>query len=547
MSVSDTVYIIDFGSQYTELICKKVRACEVYCEIKSPDFLKTFEIETASGIILSGGPGSINLDDISAVKNIISDEWNSKNIPILGICMGCQLIVAACNGSIESNKLNSEYGISSMKIEDSAMDYEIFSPHNMNMFIPTVENFERIYNKKIAKNVSVWMSHKDSIVERENGWVSDSLMVLAYSEGGSPSVIKFDGKSIYGFMFHPEVSHTNYGKTMIEKFLRDVCCISTTWKTCNGLEETVSIIKDRVGESYVIMAVSGGVDSTVCAKMIHNAIGDKLLCVMVDNGLMREGEVRAVKDYLSKVGIDISVVDASVRFISSLKGISSSEEKRKVIGKCFIDEFVKWTKDHEKSDKIKFLGQGTIYPDVIESGKASSRSVTIKSHHNVGGLPDDLGFNLIEPLKNMFKNEVRSLGISLGLPTDLIYRHPFPGPGLAIRIPGEVTEEKLSILRKADFIFIQNLKNSGLYTNVWQAGAVLLPVHSVGVMGDSRSYGMAICLRAVMSIDGMTARPATLPLDFLEDVGTQIMNKVDGINRVLYDVSCKPPSTIEWE
>lgn len=511
--MNEKILILDFGSQYTQLIARAVREANVYCEIKPFHSAIQFE-PSLKGIILSGSPASVNEEaapdrDIQALLN---------HLPILSICYGAQLSAKNFGGKVEkSNKR--EYGRTQLRIQK-----------------------EDIIFKNIPNNSQVWMSHSDSITA-----LPENFEILADTE--SIPVAGFrkkqdNGHSLHGFQFHPEVYHSSEGKKMIQNFLIEICGCTQNWTPASFVNETVSQLKKQIGEEHVIMALSGGVDSTVAATLIHKAIGDRLHGIFVDNGVLRKDEFESVLKMYNDIGLNVKGIDAKNMFFEGLAGKSDPEEKRKIIGKLFIDVF---QVESSKLLKVKFLGQGTIYPDVIESVSVHGPSQTIKSHHNVGGLPASLHLSLVEPLRSLFKDEVRKVGLELGIPKEMIARHPFPGPGLAIRILGEVTPEKVDLLQRADAIYMNGLKEFGLYDSIWQAGTILLPVKSVGVMGDERTYEYTVALRAVTSVDGMTADWAHLPYDFLAHISNSIINQVRGINRVVYDISSKPPATIEWE
>jgi GMP synthase (glutamine-hydrolysing) len=510
----EKIIILDFGSQYTQLIARSVREENVYCEIQ-PFSKPVADDPEIKGVILSGSPSSVNDENapLVAVHSIL------EKYPVLGICYGAQLTAKLYGGLVEkSNKR--EYGRAILKKSES----------------------EDILLKDIDTETQIWMSHADSITTLHSDFeiiaTTDNIPVAAFKKSSDLP------NPFYGLQFHPEVYHSTQGKTFIKNFLFGVCKCSKNFTSANFIEQTIQAVKDQVGGQKVIMAISGGVDSTVAAMLIHKAIGKNLYCIFVDNGLLRKNEYEQVIDTYRHLGLNIKGVDARKKFYSALHGISNPEDKRKAIGNTFIEVFeeqARYLKD------IHFLGQGTIYPDVIESVSVHGPSVTIKSHHNVGGLPEKMRMQLVEPLKLLFKDEVRRVGLKLGISGNLIHRHPFPGPGLGIRILGAVDEEKVRLLQDADDIFIKGLKTNDLYDQVWQAGAMLLPVQSVGVMGDERTYEFTIALRAVTSVDGMTADWAKLPYDFLAGISNEIINNVKGINRVVYDISSKPPATIEWE
>lgn len=511
--MTEKILILDFGSQFTQLIARAVREANVFCEIIP--FQKAFTIEPGlKGIILSGSPFSVNEENAPSVDVASFIE----KVPVLGVCYGAQLTAKLMGGKVDkSNKR--EYGRAKLHIQKPDILW-----------------------KNVSEQSQVWMSHSDTITVLPDGFellaTTESIPVAGFKK------VSGNTKPLYGIQFHPEVYHSTEGKKVINNFLIDICGCKQDWTPASFVAETVAKLKEQIGDSHVIMALSGGVDSTVAATLISKAIGERLHGIFVDNGVLRKDEFQQVLDTYKTIGLNVKGIDAKQMFYDEFKGKSDPEQKRKVIGKLFIDVF------HEESKKVagvKFLGQGTIYPDVIESVSVHGPSQTIKSHHNVGGLPDIMHLDLVEPLRFLFKDEVRKVGLELGIPADMINRHPFPGPGLAIRILGEVTEEKVKLLQAADDIYIKGLKSSGLYKDVWQAGAILLPVKSVGVMGDERTYEFTVALRAVTSVDGMTADWAHLPYTFLADISNEIINNVRGINRVVYDISSKPPATIEWE
>ena len=509
----EKILILDFGSQYTQLIARAVREANVYCEITPFHHAIQFD-PSLKGVILSGSPASVNEEEAPNVdiKAIL------EKIPVLTVCYGAQLSAKNFGGKVEkSNKR--EYGRAQLRIKK-----------------------QDILFKDIEDNSQVWMSHSDSITQ-----LPDNFELLADTDSSPVAAFRKkqdDGNSLHGLQFHPEVYHSTQGKVMIKKFLVDICGCHQNWTPASFVTETVQKLKEQIGEGHVIMALSGGVDSTVAATLIHKAIGDRLHGIFVDNGVLRKDEFQQVLDTYNAIGLNVRGIDAKQLFYDGLAGKSEPEEKRKVIGKLFIDIF---QVEASKMLEAKFLGQGTIYPDVIESVSVHGPSQTIKSHHNVGGIPESLHLTLVEPLRSLFKDEVRRVGLELGIPSAMIARHPFPGPGLAIRILGEVTAEKVDLLQRADAIYMNGLKEFGLYDKVWQAGTILLPVKSVGVMGDERTYEFTVALRAVTSVDGMTADWAHLPYEFLAHMSNAIINEVRGINRVVYDISSKPPATIEWE
>ena len=504
------VLIIDFGSQYTQLIARRVRELNVYCEIFSYDNLPKKILEY-SAVILSGSPFSVHSKnapkiDITKIKG---------NLPILGICYGAQFL-ANYYGGVVGKSSSREYGRAKLVIYDSSNLLDGF------------------------KNESqVWMSHADTINKLPFG--SEKL---ASTEDIKNAVFKFKSEHTFAIQFHPEVYHTTFGIKLLENFLVKISKIKQTWTPDSFVKMTVKKIKYKIKKDKVILGLSGGVDSSVAAILINKAIGDDLTCVFVNNGLLRKGEFESVLSQYKNMGLNIIGVDKSKQFLNNLKGVTDPEEKRKIIGNTFIDVF---DEEAKKIKNVEWLAQGTIYPDVIESQSVKGPSATIKSHHNVGGLPDFMKLKIIEPLRMLFKDEVRRVGKTLKIDDSILGRHPFPGPGLGIRILGDITFEKVSLLQEVDSIFINSLKEEGLYDKIWQAGAILLPVQSVGVMGDERTYEKCVVLRAVSSTDGMTADWINLPYEFLQKVSNKIINNVVGINRVVYDVSSKPPSTIEWE
>ncbi len=512
--MTEKILILDFGSQYTQLIARAVREANVYCEIIP--YHQSFEWTTdLRGIILSGSPCSVNEPDAPTVPI----ESFLQQRPVLGICYGAQLTAKQFGGQVaKSNKR--EYGRA------------LLNTHTADPIL-----------QGIAPNSQVWMSHSDSIQQLPNGFQlladTDSIPVAAFRS--DPSLTPHP---IYGVQFHPEVYHSTDGKRFLRNFLVETCGCQCNWTPSHFISDTLEQLRQQIGKRKVIMALSGGVDSTVAATLIHRAVGDQLHGIFVDNGVLRYQEFEQVMETYRCIGLNVTGIDAKQRFYTELAGQTDPETKRKIIGRLFIDVF---QEEAKKIEGVELLGQGTIYPDVIESVSVHGPSVTIKSHHNVGGLPAHLHLELVEPLRFLFKDEVRKVGRELGIPSALIDRHPFPGPGLAIRILGEVTEEKVSLLQRADHIYINALRDAGLYSDVWQAGTILLPVKSVGVMGDERTYEYTVALRAVTSVDGMTADWAHLPYTFLAEVSNSIINQVRGINRVVYDISSKPPATIEWE
>lgn len=505
-----TIIILDHGSQYTQLIARKVRELNVYCEIHPFNNPPKFT-DDVKGVILSGSPCSVRDED--APK---PDLWFKGKMPVLGVCYGAQYMVQAFGGNVVASKIR-EYGRAHLNYVDK--DSALF--------------------KGVGENSQVWMSHGDTI-ER----MPENYKVICSTESVKNAGYKIEGEETYAIQFHPEVYHSIDGLTILKNFVVGVCGCEQSWTEDSFIDTTIQALKEKLQDDKVVLGLSGGVDSSVAALLLHKAIGKNLNCIFVDNGLLRKNEFEDVLASYKGMGLNVVGVDAKKEFYSALEGLTDPEKKRKAIGKTFIDVF---DAEAAKIKDVKWLAQGTIYPDVIESCSVKGPSVTIKSHHNVGGLPDYMKLKIVEPLRSLFKDEVRRVGKALGLKKELLGRHPFPGPGLAIRILGDVTAEKVAILQEVDAIFIDNLKKDGLYDKVWQAGAVLLPIQSVGVMGDERTYERVVALRAVESVDGMTADWSYLPYEFLAKVSNEIINKVRGVNRVCYDISSKPPATIEWE
>ncbi len=508
------ILIIDFGSQYNQLIARRVREHRVYCEIEPPSIsLEQIKSRKPEGIILSGGPASIYEEQSPQVDKGIF----SLGIPILGICYGFQYLVHILGGKVSPAKKR-EYGFAELYVKKDA------------------GIFEGVGTKTVC-----WMSHGDSISELPAGFEA-----TASTPNTDVAAAEDVRRRIYGLQFHPEVAHTPEGKKMIANFLFGICQCRPDWTMKTFAEKAIEEIRSQVGKEKVILGLSGGVDSSVAAVLIHRAIGDQLTCVFVDNGLLRQGEAEQVRDlYKRHFRMNLRFVRAGSLFLSRLKGVEDPEKKRKIIGRTFIEVF---EGEARKLRGVKFLGQGTLYPDVIESRSAfGGPSCVIKSHHNVGGLPNKMKLTLVEPLKHLFKDEVRALGVELGIPEDMVWRQPFPGPGLAVRIIGEVTKRRLSVLRQADRILMDEIRSAGLYRGLWQSFAVLLPIKSVGIMGDKRTYENIVALRAVTSEDAMTADWARLPYELLARISSRIINEVRGVNRVVFDISSKPPSTIEWE
>ncbi len=509
----EKILVLDFGSQYTQLIARRVRECKVYSEILpfnvSLERIKEFN---PKGIILSGGPSSVYNEGAPIPDRGIFE----LGIPVLGICYGMQLMAYMLGGEVQRADRH-EYGRAEIIIDDDTDLLFGITDHSV-----------------------VWMSHADRIEKCPTGFKP-----IAHTSNSPVAAMADHQRKFYALQFHPEVAHTEEGKRILQNFVHNICGCKSEWQMSSFIQWSVENIKKQVGEGKVICALSGGVDSSVTALLVHRAVGDNLTCIFVDNGLLRKGEAQKVRDTFERhFHIKLLFVDARERFLSILKGVTDPEEKRKRIGREFIKIF---EEEAKKIEGAEFLAQGTLYPDVIESVSFKGPSATIKSHHNVGGLPEVMKLRLVEPLRELFKDEVREIGEELGLPEEICWRHPFPGPGLAIRCLGEVTEEKLSILREADAIVLEEIKKAGLYRQIWQAFAVLLPVRSVGVMGDERTYDYAVAIRAVTSLDGMTADWARIPADVLGRISNRIINEVKGINRVAYDITSKPPGTIEWE
>ena len=509
--MEEIVYILDFGSQYTQLIARRVRELNVYCEIhpfnKIPSGNKNIK-----GVIISGSPFSVK--DPNSPKPDLSQL--KGEYPVLGVCYGAQLM-ALQDGAQMTHSTIREYGRANL----------------------SWISYENPLMKGISGDSQVWMSHGDTITRLPEGYEA----ITSTRDVRVAGYWKKDQK-IFGLQFHPEVYHTEEGKLLLENYLVNVCGCSQSWTPTSFIESTVSELKEQLGDDKVVLGLSGGVDSSVAAMLLHKAIGKNLHCIFVDNALLRKNEFELVLDQYKGMGLNVKGVDAKDLFLEKLKGATDPEKKRKIIGNTFIDVF---DKEAHRIRDVKWLAQGTIYPDVIESISVNGPSATIKSHHNVGGLPEKMHLKVVEPLNTLFKDEVRRIGKSLDMPQNILGRHPFPGPGLGIRILGEITAEKVRILQEVDHLYIEGLKQHGLYDDVWQAGAILLPIQSVGVMGDERTYEQVVALRAVGSTDGMTADWTHLPYEFLARISSDIINKVKGVNRVVYDISSKPPSTIEWE
>ena len=508
--MTDKILILDFGSQYTQLIARRIRELNVYCEIHPFNHFPKPD-ETVKGIILSGSPCSVLDEDAPDI-----DIDALPGVPILGVCYGAQLLAHKEGGEL-SKSSHREYGRANLTHIDT--HYDLL--------------------KELTLGSQVWMSHGDTITK-----LPDQFELIAHTESIPVAAFKIQDKPIYGIQFHPEVTHTVEGKVLLRNFVVHICRAAQDWTADIFVEESVSELKAKLGNDKVVMGLSGGVDSSVAATLIHHAIGKNLYCIFVDNGLLRKNEFESVLKSYEGLGLNVKGVDAKKEFYDALKGKTDPEDKRKAIGRVFIEVF---DREAKKIQDVTWLGQGTIYPDVIESVSVKGPSVTIKSHHNVGGLPEKMHLKVVEPLNSLFKDEVRNVGRALEIPQNILGRHPFPGPGLGIRILGDITAEKVHILQEVDDIFVNGLKEDGLYDQVWQAGAMLLPIQSVGVMGDERTYENVVALRAVTSLDGMTADWCHLPYEFLGRISNKIINRVKGVNRVVYDISSKPPATIEWE
>ena len=511
LRMAEKILILDFGSQYTQLIARRVRELNVYCEIHPYNQIPNIS-QDVKGVILSGSPCSVRDEDAPEPD---FDSFKGK-VPLLGVCYGAQLLAQKYGGSVVPSEIR-EYGRARLTKIDQ--EFRLFKDMNLGS--------------------QVWMSHSDTISD-----LPENFEIIGSTETVNVAAFHVKGEETFAIQFHPEVTHSTEGKTLLKNFLVDICGCSQSWTPDAFAESTINELKAQLGDDKVVLGLSGGVDSSVAAVLISKAIGDNLHCIFVDNGLLRKNEFEDVLKSYQGMGLNVKGVDAKTQFYEALSGLTDPEDKRKAIGRVFIDVF---DQEAHKIEDVKWLGQGTIYPDVIESVSVKGPSATIKSHHNVGGLPEKMNLKVVEPLNTLFKDEVRRVGSSLNIDPNILGRHPFPGPGLGIRILGDITPEKVAILQEVDFIFINGLKDRGLYDQVWQAGSMLLPIQSVGVMGDERTYERVVALRAVTSVDGMTADWSHLPYDFLQDVSNEIINKVKGVNRVVYDISSKPPATIEWE
>jgi GMP synthase (glutamine-hydrolysing) len=516
------ILILDFGSQYTQLIARRIREIGVYCEIwpwdAHPGDIRLF---SPRGIILSGGPESVHADDGPQAPEIVYD----LDVPVLGICYGLHTMAAQLGGVVEPSSFK-EFGYARVTVDQPSRLLEAIEDH---------------IDETGQPQLDVWMSHGDKVVELPPGFE-----VVASTDSAPIAAIADDGRAYYGIQFHPEVTHTAQGSRILERFVHEICGCEERWTAENIIRDSIDRVRAQVGKDKVLLGLSGGVDSSVVAALLHQAIGDQLVCIFVDTGMLRYREPEQVMATFGRhMGVRVIKVDARERFLEALKGVTDPEAKRKVIGSQFIDVFEEQAR--ELGD-AKWLAQGTIYPDVIESaGSKTGKAHVIKSHHNVGGLPDHMKMELVEPLRELFKDEVRRIGVELGLPREMVFRHPFPGPGLGVRVLGEVKEEYVDLLARADHIFIEELQKNDLYDKVSQAFAVFLPVKSVGVTGDQRRYEYVVALRAVETVDFMTARWARLPHEFLEHVSLRIANEINGVSRIVYDISGKPPATIEWE
>ena len=509
--MEETIIILDFGSQYTQLIARRVRELNVYCEIHPFNKIPTFS-KNVKGVVLSGSPYSVMDDDapnpdLSKIRGAF---------PLLGVCYGAQYLAKTEGGKLMRSEVR-EYGRANLGFIDQ----------------------DNVLLKNLTLGSQVWMSHGDTILS-----MPKNFKIITSTNDVEVAGYQVDGEQTYGIQFHPEVYHSKEGKELLKNYIIDICGCKGSWTPDSFIETTISDLKKKLADDKVVLGISGGVDSSVAAVLLHKAIGTNLHCIFVDNGLLRKNEFEEVLEQYKHMGLNIKGVDAKDRFLNNLAGVSDPESKRKIIGSTFIDVF---DQEAHKIEDVKWLAQGTIYPDVIESVSVNGPSATIKSHHNVGGLPDFMKLKIVEPLNTLFKDEVRKIGKALEMEENILSRHPFPGPGLGIRILGDITAEKVRVLQEVDYLYIEGLKKHNLYHTIWQAGAILLPIQSVGVMGDERTYESVVALRAVGSTDGMTADWSHLPYEFLAKISNEIINKVKGVNRVVYDISSKPPATIEWE
>ncbi len=509
--MTEKILIVDFGSQYTQLIARRIREMQVYCEIHPFNNLPAVD-DSVRGVVLSGSPSSVR--DAEAPR--IALDGIKGRLPLLGVCYGAQYLAHFYGGRVEASP-SREYGRAQMEVRQAGDELM----HGL------------------SPRSQVWMSHGDTITS-----IPDNYRIIASTDDVSVAAYRIEGEQTWGIQFHPEVYHSAEGTKILENFVVGICGCNCSWTSESFVETTVAELREKLGDDRVVLGLSGGVDSSVAAMLLHKAIGERLYCIFVDSGLLRKDEFSEVLESYRGMGLNVRGVDASAKFLGDLAGVTDPERKRKIIGRDFVEVF---NEEAQRIENVRWLAQGTIYPDVVESAKVNGTAVVIKSHHNVGGLPEKMHLKVVEPLRLLFKDEVRRVGRSMGMSETLIGRHPFPGPGLAIRILGEVTPEKVDILQRVDKIYIDTLRSEGLYDKIWQAGAILLPVQSVGVMGDERTYESCVALRAVTSTDGMTADWVHIPYEVLARLSNEIINKVRGVNRVVYDISSKPPATIEWE
>lgn len=509
--MTEKILIVDFGSQYTQLIARRIREMQVYCEIHPFNNLPAVD-DSVRGVVLSGSPSSVR--DAEAPR--IALDAIKGRLPLLGVCYGAQYLAHFYGGRVEASP-SREYGRAQMEVRQAGDELM----------------------RGLSPRSQVWMSHGDTITS-----IPDNYRIIASTDDVPVAAYRIEGEQTWGIQFHPEVYHSAEGTKILENFVVGICGCSCSWTSESFVETTVAELREKLGDDRVVLGLSGGVDSSVAAMLLHKAIGERLYCIFVDSGLLRKDEFSEVLESYRGMGLNVRGVDASAKFLGDLAGVTDPERKRKIIGRDFVEVF---NEEAQRIENVRWLAQGTIYPDVVESAKVNGTAVVIKSHHNVGGLPEKMHLKVVEPLRLLFKDEVRRVGRSMGMSETLIGRHPFPGPGLAIRILGDVTPEKVDILQRVDKIYIDTLRSEGLYDKIWQAGAILLPVQSVGVMGDERTYESCVALRAVTSTDGMTADWVHIPYEVLARLSNEIINKVRGVNRVVYDISSKPPATIEWE